>query len=126
MQPPPTGWGLHRPPRGTRLAIPHHASRIRIRPMSTPIQVTVWNEFRHEQNRTHPAHQVYPDGIHGAIAAGLREHPDLAVRTATLDEPEQGLPPTVLDTTDVLLWWGHAAHEVVRDELVTQVQSRVL
>jgi trehalose utilization protein len=94
--------------------------------MSTPIRVTIWNEFRHERNPDHPAHTVYPDGIHGAIAAGLREHGDLEVRTATLDEPEQGLPPAVLESTEVLLWWGHAAHDEVQDTLVSRVQQRVL
>ena len=74
----------------------------------------------------HPAHTIYPQGIHEAIAAGLREHPDLEVRTATLDEPDQGLPPAVLESTDVLLWWGHMAHDDVPDELVTRVQQRVL
>ncbi|HEX8219500.1 MAG TPA: ThuA domain-containing protein [Chloroflexia bacterium] len=94
--------------------------------MSTPINVTVWNEFRHERNTEHPARAIYPEGIHEAIAAGLREHPDLSVRTATLDEPAQGLPRDVLESTDVLLWWGHAAHDAVRDKLVAQVQQRVL
>ncbi|HVF99395.1 MAG TPA: ThuA domain-containing protein [Chloroflexia bacterium] len=94
--------------------------------MSTPINVTVWNEFRHERNPEHPAHAIYPQGIHEAIASGLREHTDLAVRTATLDEPAQGLPPAVLESTDVLLWWGHAAHDAVPDELVAQVHQRVL
>jgi trehalose utilization protein len=94
--------------------------------VSTPINVTVWNEFRHEQDPHHPAHKIYPHGIHEAIAAGLRVHPDLKVRTATLDEPEHGLPLAVLSGTDVLIWWGHAAHEVVPDELVAQVQARVL
>lgn len=94
--------------------------------MSTPINVTVWNEFRHERNPEHPAYAIYPRGIHEAIASGLREHPDLAVRTATLDEPAQGLPPAVLESTDVLLWWGHAAHDAVPDKLVAQVEQRVL
>ncbi len=56
------------------------------------IQVTVWNEYRHEINDA-DVRAVYPDGIHAAIAAGLQEHADLVVRTATLDEPDQGLPP---------------------------------
>jgi trehalose utilization protein len=94
--------------------------------MNTPIRVTVWNEFRHEQNPEHPAHTVYPEGIHGAISAGLREHADFEVRTATLDEPDQGLPRDVLDNTDVLVWWGHMAHEAVPERKVTQVQKRVL
>ncbi len=99
--------------------------------MSTTIHTTIWNEFRHEQDPTHPAHTIYPEGIHGAIAAGLRgmkdrNHPDLEVRTATLDQPAQGLPSEVLESTDVLLWWGHAAHDEVQDELVARVQQRVL
>jgi trehalose utilization protein len=94
--------------------------------MRSPIRVTIWNEFRHEQDTAHPAHAIYPNGIHGAIAASLREHPDLEVRTATLDEPDQGLPPAVLESTDVLLWWGHGAHEAVLDTLVEQAQQRVL
>ena len=77
------------------------------------VRVTVWNEFRHELDPAHPAHKIYPQGIHEAIAAGLREHSDLAVGTATLDQPDHGLPPAVLESTDVLLWWGHAAHDVL-------------
>ncbi len=89
------------------------------------IRVTIWNEFVHErQNPTVAA--IYPNGIHGALAEALSKHGDLNVHTATLDEPDQGLPPVVLDQTDVLLWWGHAAHDQVSDELVTRVQERVL
>ena len=94
--------------------------------MSAPIRVTVWNEFRHEQDPEHPAHAIYPQGIHEAIASDLSEHPDMVVRTATLDEADQGLPPEVLKSTDVLIWWGHMAHDDVADELVTQVQQQVL
>ncbi len=94
--------------------------------MNTPIRVTVWNEFRHEQEPGHPARQVYPDGIHEAIAAPLRAEADFAVRTATLDEPEQGLSAAALDVTDVLIWWGHAAHEAVSVAVVERVRARVL
>lgn len=94
--------------------------------MSNTIRVTVWNEFRHEQNANHPAHKIYPNGIHGAIASGLKDFSDLSVRTATLDDPSQGLPPDVLDNTDVLVWWGHMAHDAVPDELVDRIQQRVL
>lgn len=48
------------------------------------------------------------------------------VRTATLAEPEHGLTEAVLAATDVLLWWGHAAHGEVRDEVVARVHARVL
>jgi len=86
----------------------------------------VWNEYVHEQEKGHPAVQVYPDGIHGAIAEGLRAEPGLEVRTATLDQPEHGLTDAVLAQTDVLTWWGHAAHERVSDAVVERVQARVL
>lgn len=51
---------------------------------------------------------------------------DFQVRTATLDEPEHGLTNEVLADTDVLVWWGHMAHDEVQDEIVQRVQQRVL
>ena len=89
------------------------------------IRVTVWNEFRHEREDEAIA-AIYPDGIHGAIAGGLQGRGDFAIRTATLDEPDQGLPQAVLDQTDVLTWWGHKAHPAVLDETVERVHQRVL
>jgi len=87
-------------------------------------RVTVWNEYR--QERSDPAVQaVYPDGIHGAIGAGLREA-GFEVATATLDEPEHGLTDDVLAATDVLTWWGHTAHGEVADAVVERVHRRVL
>ena len=92
---------------------------------TAPIRVTVWNEFVHERQNAAVA-EVYPRGIHGALQEALSVHSDMQVRTATLDEPEQGLPDSVLDNTDVLLWWGHAAHDAVSDDLVSRVQQRVI
>lgn len=89
------------------------------------INVTIWNEFRHEKRSEHIA-KIYPEGIHGAIASYLRKFDDLEVRTATLDEPEHGLTSQVLDNTDVLLWWGHIAHKEVSDEVVERIHARVL
>ena len=48
------------------------------------------------------------------------------MKTATLDEPEHGLTEEVLGNTDVLTWWGHAAHGEVEDEIVERVHKRVL
>lgn len=90
-----------------------------------PIRVTVWHEYVHEKKHQ-KIRDIYPDGIHGAIAKHLRTQPDLDVRTATLDEPEHGLTQEVCDTTDVLIWWGHGAHQLVQDEIVDRVQKRVL
>ncbi len=69
----------------------------------------------------------HPEGIHGAIAAGLAELiEDADVRTATLSEREHGLTEDVLTGTDVLLWWGHIAYDQVSDEVVERVKRHVL
>ena len=87
-------------------------------------RVTVWNEYR--QERSDPAvAAVYPDGIHAAVAAGLKEV-GFSVGAATLDDPDHGLTDEVLAATDVLTWWGHVAHAEVSDEVVDRVQRRVL
>ncbi len=93
--------------------------------MAKKINVTVWNEFRHEL--THEAvKKLYPNGMHAVIADALTAAGDMNVRTATLDEPEHGLTEEVVNSTDVMLWWGHAAHAEVSDEIVKRVQKRVL
>src|SRR5579883_2213658 len=89
------------------------------------IRVTVWNEFRHERRDPEIA-QIYPAGIHATLAAALRTEENIEVHTATLDEPEHGLSRDVLQQTDVLIWWGHMAHDEVADEIVERVQQRVL
>src|SRR5271157_2236119 len=93
--------------------------------MAKKIRVTVWNEFRHEKSDPAVA-AVYPEGIHGAIARALSSEPDMTARTAILDEPEHGLTEDVLASTDVLAWWGHMAHDQVKDEVAVKVQKRVL
>lgn len=88
------------------------------------INVTVWNEYRHEL-KDEKVRDVYPEGIHGQIASFLSEE-NIKVKTATLDEPEHGLTQEVLDNTDVLIWWGHLAHDEVEDDVVNRVHERVL
>lgn len=90
------------------------------------MRVVIWNEFLHER-RSRSVAEIYPDGIHGAIAAPLRHGlAGAEVVTATLDMPAHGLPPQVLDAADVLLWWGHLAHDQVDDSVVDRVCARVL
>ena len=89
------------------------------------IKVTIWNEFRHEKTDEH-ARALYPNGIHATIGEFLSKDEEIEVRLAALDDPEQGLPDSLLNDTDVLIWWGHMAHGEVKDELVTKIQRRVL
>lgn len=89
------------------------------------IRVTVWNEFYHE-TVDEGIRAVYPQGIHACIADFLRKNEDMAVRTATLSEPENGLPDAVLDDTDVLIWWSHVCMDQVSDEVANRVKNHVL
>jgi trehalose utilization protein len=98
--------------------------------MTSPIRVTVWGENFHE-NTDHDRGGMaerYPDGMHGAISAGLTEllGDAVVVRIATQDQLEHGLDEDVLDSTDVLTWWGHATHAGVDDAVVDRVHRRVL
>lgn len=88
------------------------------------INVTIWNEFVHEKIHDE-VREVYPDGLHRALADGLGGE-GFAIRTATLDQPEHGLSDEVLNSTDVLIWWGHMAHDRVSDEVSQKVAQRVL
>ena len=89
------------------------------------INVTVWNEFIHEK-KEEAITKIYPQVIHGAIAQILRSEETMQVRTATLDMPDHGLSNEVLNSTDVLIWWGHIAHEKVSDVVAERVKQRVL
>jgi trehalose utilization protein len=93
--------------------------------MSSPLRVTVWNEHRHERNPNHAASRIYPEGMHAPILRALQEA-GMETYLATLDDPEHGLTEEVLANTDVLTWWGHAAHGEVSDHIVDRVQVRVL
>ena len=89
------------------------------------MKITVWNEFCHEKEDDR-VKAIYPDGIHETIAKFLREAGYEDVTTATLDMPECGLTDEVLNSTDVLFWWGHVRHGDVPDEIVQKVYDRVL
>jgi trehalose utilization protein len=92
-----------------------------------PIRVTVWNEHVHER-RDPAVGRLYPGGMHAPIVEGIRRElgEGARVRFATLDEPDHGLTAEVLADTDVLTWWGHAAHDEVDDAVVERVHERVL
>ncbi|WP_439141304.1 ThuA domain-containing protein [Pseudooctadecabacter sp.] len=89
------------------------------------IRAVVWNENVHEQE-SDVVRGMYPDGIHGCIAAALNTVDGVTATTATLQDPEHGLPQSRLDDTDVLIWWGHAAHGDVSDAVCDRVCDAVL
>ena len=92
--------------------------------------VTIWNEFLHEQAEGAVGdlcRKCYPKGIHAHLKKALgATMKDMKFRAVSLDMPENGLPDKVLNNTDVLVWWGHMAHDKVPDALVDKIQKRVL
>ena len=89
-----------------------------------PIRVTVWGENVHEQKNETVA-DIYPKGMHGQIAALIGADADLVPTTVTLQDAEHGMTRQKLAETDVLVWWGHAAHGDVKDEIVERVAEQV-
>jgi trehalose utilization protein len=89
------------------------------------IKVTIFNEFIHERE-DEQVRRIYPDGIHTALASFLEQEATIKVTTATLHEYEHGLTLDVLRNSDVLIWWGHKAHDKVSSEVVQRIHKRVL
>ncbi|WP_422934078.1 ThuA domain-containing protein [Sinomonas sp. P47F7] len=94
---------------------------------SAPVRVVVWGENRHEKI-SKKVQGIYPEGMHETIAGGIRSllGEEAVVTTHVLDEPEHGLTEETLASTDVLLWWGHIAHNDVDDEVVERIHRHVL
>ncbi len=89
-------------------------------------RVLVWNEHRHER-QVDEVRAIYPQGMHAVLAEAVgRLVPGAVVETATLDEAGHGLGEERLSATDVLVWWGHMAHEELADEAAERVRRHVL
>lgn len=88
------------------------------------IRTVVWGENVHEQKNKVVA-DIYPTGMHACIADALNQDAGISATTATLQEPEHGLTAARLAETDVLVWWGHAAHGDVSDAVVDRVADAV-
>lgn len=95
--------------------------------MSAPIRVTIWHEYVHEhKNKT--VSDIYPKGMHIALKQGIEKllGSEVVITTATLEQDENhGISDELLANTDVMTWWGHAAHGKVKDEIAQKVAQRV-
>ncbi len=86
-----------------------------------PIRVLVWDEQQPEQK------QGYGGKFLGeTIAAHLQKQPGLAVKTARLDDAEQGLGDAALDAADVLIFWCHRRVKDQSDARMEAVVKRVM
>ena len=88
------------------------------------IRVTVWGENVHERKNAIVA-GIYPNGMHATIADALNRDAGVTATTVTLQDADHGLTPAKLAETDVLIWWGHAAHGEVQDAIVDRVCDAV-
>ncbi len=82
-----------------------------------PVRVLVWDERQPQQR---PA---YPDWLGNRIARHLQTLPGLEVRSAALDDPQQGLGD--LDRTDVLVWWGHVRQMEIEPPVARDLVRRI-
>lgn len=88
------------------------------------IRVTIWNEYIHEVEEPSVS-ALYPGGIHEVLCRLLAED-GLEITTAYLRKDGfQGLPPELLASTDVLIWWSHCAQDELTDETAARVVKRV-
>ena len=83
-----------------------------------PLRVLVWSDGSAPRD-------VYPDGVHGAVAEGLGAARGIEVRVATIADPQQGLADNALRDTDVLIWWGASRQQDVRPGRAAAVARRV-
>ena len=88
------------------------------------IRVTIYNEFFHEKNDPR-AEAVYPHGIHRVIGDFLEEDSDITVNYVHLDNIKEKMTEELLRETDVLIWWAHANHPAVPDEIALMVADEV-
>jgi trehalose utilization protein len=83
------------------------------------IRVVVWDEQQPAQK------QAYDNFLGNAIADHLTKQPGLRVLAANIDQPEKGLPASLLDSTDVLVWWGHVRHDEISAEQAKDIVARI-
>jgi trehalose utilization protein len=82
------------------------------------LRVLCWSEHTEPKG-------VYPNGIPGAVAEYLNKQPGIKARTAFLEDTDQGISDETLDNIDVLTWWGHQKHALVRDDRVDAILMRM-
>ncbi len=86
-----------------------------------PIRVLVWDEQQPQQK------EGYGEKFLGeTIAAHLAKLPGLSLKTAKLDEADQGLSDATLDATDVLIFWCHRRVKDQDDARMEAVVKRVM
>ncbi|MEA5015176.1 MAG: ThuA domain-containing protein [Candidatus Limiplasma sp.] len=90
------------------------------------IHVLVWYENRPLPEALEAEGRLYPEGIHGELAALFAAQPGLEARAAKLQDPMQGLSDEALAWADVLVYFSHKHWREVAEDRVDAMQKRVL
>ena len=85
---------------------------------NAPLKVLVWDE-----NKPH-IEDIYPGGIRQAVADAIAGD-DVEVSIGCIDDADQGVPDSLLNEIDVIVWWGHARHGEVEDALAARIKEQV-
>jgi len=86
---------------------------------AAPIRVVVWDEQNAAQKK------AYTNFIGNQIALYLQTLPNLAVKSVSLNDPDQGLADDIITNCDVLVWWSHLKNKSVPTEKAQQIAAQV-
>lgn len=91
------------------------------------MKVTVFSEWGNWHRTDVNVVKQHPRGIHETLKE-LFSEAGFDTTAVYQDDNDCGrqLTDEILNETDVLVWWGHAMHDAVSDELVDKIQARVL
>ena len=84
-----------------------------------PINVVVWDEQQPAQK------DAYDNFLGNEIADYLKKQNGLSVRSVNLGSPEKGIADNVLDSCDVLIWWGHVRQFEITPEQGQAIVDRI-
>jgi len=84
-----------------------------------PINVVVWDEQQPAQK------EAYDNFLGNEIAKYLEAQPGLNVRSTNLGAAEKGLADNVLDSAEVLVWWGHVRQFEIPPEKGKEIVQRI-
>ena len=83
------------------------------------INVVVWDEQQPAQK------EAYEDFLGNEIASYLQKQAGISVRTVNLTSPEKGIADNVLNSCDVLIWWGHVRQFEITPEQGKSIVKRI-
>jgi len=94
------------------------ATRLEAAAQPKPLRVLVWCEGTARKS-------TYPDDVDGALAKYLKREDGISIVRGRLGDADSGLSDKVLDSTDVLVWWGRLRHDDVPNDRVRAIVKRV-